>query len=358
MVNSKNFLYQRKWLIIRSLLLKALKLFFCFIVSGLCLFLIFRKVDVSEVTCILLRISYTWLFIATVIGILKMWMTAFRWRYLALPCKQLLLTNSFYFYAIGTMINMTLPFRAGDLVRTHMIADALKLPNTKVLATIASEHLLDFITLCSLLVVCLLLYSYKWPAEVMPTMIVFFIVVISFFSGACLLKKNATIKLLQNYIIDILPKRLLFLSNMMANFYSGFFQLGGFFNILKILNITAWIWIAQGFWISALLYSLGILGNYHLGFEAISVLMVMMGVAVMIPASPGYIGTFHLMIVLGLTQMGVPKTISLSCAILIHAHAVAVAIFTGLYCLWKVNIKPSYNFNLTNKSNGVQKEVL
>jgi uncharacterized membrane protein YbhN (UPF0104 family) len=75
-----------------------------------------------------------------------------------------------------------------------------------------------------------------------------------------------------------------------------------------------------------------------------------MGIAIMIPASPGYIGTFHLMILLGLTQMGVPKAAALSYAILAHAHAVVLAILIGLYSLWKTNIKLHANLRLANKS--------
>jgi len=336
----------------RKHVFKILKLFFCCITSGVCLLFIFKKVDISDVKHILSQANYIWILIATGIGVLKMWISGFRWRHFGFPCIQLSSKSSFYFYAIGTMTNMTLPFRAGDIVRTRMIADALKIPNTKVLGTIASEHMLDFITLCSLLVGCLTFYSYRWPTEVIPTVITFFIVAVFCFGGVFLLNKNThIIKQFKSYISQILPKFLLFLPNMIATFYSGFFQLGSFLNILKVLGLTACTWIAQGLWIYALLYSLGIVENYQLGFEAVAVLMVMMGIVIMIPSSPGYIGTFHLMVLLGLTQMGVPKSISLSYAILAHAHALAMAILIGLYSLWKINIKSSMDFKCQNNIN-------
>lgn len=139
------------------------------------------------------------------------------------------------------------------------------------------------------------------------------------------------------------PRRLLFIPKIVENFYLGFLQLGSFINIFKILMMTVCIWIAQGIWIYALLCSLGIAETYSLGFEAVLVLIVMMGIAVMIPASPGYLGTFHLMVLLGLTQMGVSKSIALSYAILTHAHGLIIAILIGLYNLWKVSIKLSFN---------------
>ncbi|RDI48142.1 lysylphosphatidylglycerol synthase transmembrane domain-containing protein [Aquicella lusitana] len=338
--------------------MKILKLLICFTVSGVCLLLIFRKVDVNEVSHLLSNISYIWLLIGTIIGVLKMWMTGFRWRYLVPLRNRLTAMHSFYFYSIGTMINMVLPFRIGDILRARLIAETLKIPNTNVLGTIAREHIMDLVLLCSLLLGCLTIYSYRLPSQVISTVNTFLTIVAVVFGAAFLLKKNnflmAKLKKLNSLT---LPKPLLFFSGMLTNFYSGFFQLGDLKNITKMFGMSVCIWIAQGFWIYTLLCSLGIAGSYQLGVEATVALMIMMGIAVMIPASPGYIGTFHLMVILGLTQMGVPKSVSLSYAILAHAHAVGVAVLMGIYSLWKGNIKLSFYFNLTDKSAAIQ-EVL
>jgi uncharacterized protein (TIRG00374 family) len=311
-----------------------------------------------EITHILSFIDYKWIIAATVVCILKMWVTVARWNCFIVSAKQLSSTNSFHFYAIGTMINMTLPFRMGDLVRSNLIAEALKIPNPKALGTIATEHILDFIALGFLLVGCLIFYSYHWPARVIPIMSVFFTIITTFFIGCILFKKNKHIQQqIKNFINNILPKRFLFIPNMITNFCGGIFQFGNLLNTLKIVGMTAGVWFAQGIWIYTLLYALGIVDLYHLGTEAVYVLIVMTGVATMIPASPGYIGTFHLMIVLGLTQMGVPKAMALSCAILAHAHAIFTAVLIGCYSLWKGKIKLSLNFYSEQTPTVVQEAV-
>lgn len=314
-------------------------------ISGICLFFVFRKADIHEITHLLLLINYKWIIAATIICIFKMWGTVLRWHYFVVSPKQLSSTNSFHFYAIGTMINMTLPFRMGDLIRANLIAEALKISNPKALGTIASEHILDFVALIFLLVGCLALFSYQWPAQIIPIVKIFFIISTILSVGFLLFKKNAHIqKRFKNFIDTVLPKRFLFIPNMITNFCAGFFQFGSIINRLKIFGMTAGLWVAQSVWIYTLFCALGMIDSYHLNFEAAFVLAVMIGVATMIPSSPGYIGTFHLMIVLGLTQMGIPKTVSLSYAILAHAHAVGTAVLIGFYSLWKGKIKLSFNF--------------
>jgi uncharacterized protein (TIRG00374 family) len=278
-----------------------------------------------------------------------------RWHSFVVSPKELASSNSFYFYSIGTMINMTLPFRMGDFVRSSLIAGALKIPNTKALGTIASEHMLDMLILGLLLVGCILSYSYHWPARIIPIMTFFCIIIALFIVGFFLVQKNeATKQKLKQFIGNSLPKRFLFIPEMITNFCGGIFQFGGYANTLKIFSLTAGILLAQGLWIYILLNALDIPNSYHLGIEAVIVLIVMLGVAVMIPSSPSYIGTFHLMVVLGLTQMGVPKAAALSFAILAHAHTVITAVSIGCYSLWKGKIKLSFNYRTWGMPNVAQ----
>lgn len=315
-----------------------------FIVSGICLFLIFRKVDLQEVKRQLFHIHYAWLLTGACIGIVKNWLTGLRSCDLIPRTNKLSSSDSFNFYSIGIMANMILPLRAGDIIRAKFIANKLKIPNTRALGIIASEHILDFLMLCGLLVYCLTFYSYHWPSQVIPTVISLFIFAIFLFCMIFIFNSNAqTINLLKNYAAQLLPKPLAFLPNMIANFYSGFFQLTSAASISKVINYTVIIWLAQALWIYALLCSLGMTEMYSFGFQAIFVMLVMMGIGIMIPFAPAYIGTFHLMIVLGLTQLGVQKSTALSYAIVAHAHAAVVAVLLGLFSLLKINMTTPFD---------------
>ena len=84
--------------------------------------------------------------------------------------------------------------------------------------------------------------------------------------------------------------------------------------------------------------TLGITASEDLGFEAVVIMVIMMSIAIMLHATPGYIGTYHLMIVFGLMQLEVSKSVAFSYAVLAHAHSVICAITVGVYNLWRSEV--------------------
>ena len=173
--------------------MKKLKLIFCLIVTLICVYILFQKIDMKIVTHIYSDINYHWLTIATIIGIFKMWLTGVRWRYFGTFCRALPIKSSFRFYTIGTMINMILPFRLGDLLRARLIGQRLNIANSKILGTIASEHIVDFLVLCGVLLLGIFLYSFNWPSKIIPTIISFSTIIGGIFLLLFTLKKNENI---------------------------------------------------------------------------------------------------------------------------------------------------------------------
>jgi len=67
-------------------------------------------------------------------------------------------------------------------------------------------------------------------------------------------------------------------------------------------------------------------------------ILVFLVFAVMVPASPGYIGTFHAACMYGLLAFNVPKEQALCVAIVMHAINFFPVIALGFLCLWKDGI--------------------
>lgn len=322
------------------------KLIFCCAITFICLYLLFQKIDMKVVSKLYLNFDCKWLIFATLFSVLKMWLTGVRWRYFGDFCYPLSLIKSYRFYTIGTMINMILPFRIGDLLRARLIGQSINIPTSKVVGTIASEHIVDFLVLCVLLQICILLFSFEWLSQLLPTIVTFLIVIISVFILLYAFKFKNNVSNLQNIFLQYFPKKLLSIYEVIINFYFGFFQIKNLKNIMKIFFLTIVMWVAQYYWAYGLLCSLGLEISYQLGFTAVLGLIVTMGIAVMLPATPGYVGTFHLMIVLCLMQLNVPKSSAFSYAILVHAHSVGISIIVGLYSLWKSDFNLFSNLKL------------
>jgi uncharacterized membrane protein YbhN (UPF0104 family) len=58
----------------------------------------------------------------------------------------------------------------------------------------------------------------------------------------------------------------------------------------------------------------------------------------MVPASPGYVGTYHAACMYGLMAFAIPKEQALSVALVVHAIGFFPVILFGFYFLWKDKI--------------------
>jgi len=63
-------------------------------------------------------------------------------------------------------------------------------------------------------------------------------------------------------------------------------------------------------------------------------IMVFLVFAVMVPASPGYVGTYHAACVYGLMAFDIQMEKALSVALIAHGVSFFPVIFLGLYYLW------------------------
>jgi uncharacterized membrane protein YbhN (UPF0104 family) len=67
-------------------------------------------------------------------------------------------------------------------------------------------------------------------------------------------------------------------------------------------------------------------------------ILVLLVFAVMVPASPGYIGTYHSACFMGLSAFGIMKSTALSIALVLHGIGFFPVIIAGFYYLWKNKI--------------------
>jgi uncharacterized protein (TIRG00374 family) len=100
-------------------------------------------------------------------------------------------------------------------------------------------------------------------------------------------------------------------------------------NLLGLVASSAVIWASAVWPIDLLLRSFGIV----LPITASLFIMVLLVVAVMIPASPGYIGTYHYACYQALTVFGITGEKALGVALVIHAVNFFPITFLGLYYL-------------------------
>jgi uncharacterized protein (TIRG00374 family) len=100
--------------------------------------------------------------------------------------------------------------------------------------------------------------------------------------------------------------------------------------LFALLLTSIVIWIFAIWPVDLLLLSFGI----NLPITASMFIMVFLVFAVMVPASPGYVGTYHAACVYGLMAFNIEKEKALSIALVIHGVSFFPVILLGFYCLW------------------------
>ena len=78
--------------------------------------------------------------------------------------------------------------------------------------------------------------------------------------------------------------------------------------------------------------------DVHLPITASMFILVLLVFAVMVPASPGYIGTYHYACYKGLSAFGIPESTAVSIALVIHGIGFFPVIIAGFYHLWRNKI--------------------
>jgi uncharacterized protein (TIRG00374 family) len=124
---------------------------------------------------------------------------------------------------------------------------------------------------------------------------------------------------------------------MLGSFIGGIRLSSNSRHIAAIFVTSILIWTFAVLPVDMTLRSFGV----NLPITASMFIMVLLVFAVMVPASPGFIGTYHYACFKGLSAFGIPDTTSLSIALIIHGTGFFPVIIAGFYHLWSNKISLS-----------------
>jgi uncharacterized protein (TIRG00374 family) len=117
---------------------------------------------------------------------------------------------------------------------------------------------------------------------------------------------------------------------LLGSFISGIRLTSRPGELVALLVSSAIIWLTAAWPIDLILKAFGI----ALPFTASLFILVFLVFAVMVPASPGYVGTYHAACMYGLMAFNFPKEQALSFALVVHAVSFFPVIFYGFFFLW------------------------
>ncbi len=106
--------------------------------------------------------------------------------------------------------------------------------------------------------------------------------------------------------------------------------------IVFVLSLAIWFFYWLGLHIVMISFNLPEL--YNVDSVSSLVLLVITTISVVVPSSPGYVGTYHYLCQLSLALFGVPKSMGLSVAFVAHGINILPTALVGMVLAWKEGI--------------------
>lgn len=310
-------------------------------VSLFFMILLLRKIDFKSLGVALLSTDFRFIALAILFTFVSYFLRALRWRYLLISEKIIPFSSLYPATIIGYMANNLLPARLGEFVRAYTLAEKEQLETPAVFASLVIDRLFDGFTV--LVILMITLFTMKLPVGMEEAAVALRAGGVAMFLLYCgiilflFLLKKQTIRTLAavKFVLKPFPKSISDkIIPLLGSFIGGIRLSPNWWHIVIITATSAAIWLFCLLPVDMILRSF----NVQLPLTASMFILILLVFAVMVPASPGYIGTYHYACYKGLSVFGIPETTSVSIALVMHGTGFFPVIIAGLYYLWKNKI--------------------
>ena len=260
-------------------------------VSIFFMWLVLRKLHLSEVWLAMRTARYLWILPGIAVYLVGLAVRTWRWHYLLRPLRPVSVGKLFPVVCIGYMGNNIFPARAGELIRSYTLKQREGVSVSASLATVVIERVFDGLVMLLFVFVAL-------PFAPLPQTLRNVVIVFSVLFGVALLiffaiaaRPQRASALYDRVARRFLPPALLVKTQgLFDRFLTGLHSLRSGRDVLMIFATSVVIWLAETvkYWFVMHAFSFTV---------PFIVLMLMNGVvnlATTIPSSPGYVGTFDL----------------------------------------------------------------
>ena len=302
------------------------------LVSLVALFLAFRGIEWNLVGKALSNAQYLWLIPSALVLLAAIWVRGVRWQWLFGEYRDRLPRSRYVSAtAIGYLVTNTLPLRLGEVARMFFIARDGKQTYALAVSTIVVEHVLDVLVVLGLLLVMLITGGLPVPEDVKHGAVIGAVL----FGGAfvamlIMVWQRRRVSRWAEWIISRIP-RLTTTKwlNVIEHLLDGFavLQPGKPLFVVLFWSVVGWLLSALSFHFCLLAFIPQASISYSL-FATVASTFVLL-----LPATPGAIGTLDAAIRESLVVFGIDYNIALSFAIVFHVMEIVVMDVVGVICL-------------------------
>ena len=293
----------------------------------LCLAL--RGTDFAHIAHSLKRTELTQVALAVLFLLLSLWLRAWRWRYLLLSLKPLSVMLLFRATLIGFMGNYLLPFRMGELMRAVSLGQTQKISKSSALGSILLERVLDGLTLSIIPFLTIAILDLPpWIVQLNGLLFFIYVIGVTITIGG---PRGRTVIWLER-VFSMFPPRLGSRLSWTADlFFQGANGLSKGRSLLPVTLLSVLCWLLHGMYYYCLFEAF----NLNLSFSIALILQAVIGLGVMLPAGPGYVGNFEYATVFGLSLVGIDRGEAFAYSILAHSCQFFPIVSAGCFFAFK-----------------------
>jgi hypothetical protein len=279
-----------------------------------------------------------------------------RWSFIVRAVHPATFRQMFSATQIGFLANMLLPARAGEVIRPLVLSRLTRVPLSKAFALNAVDRITDLFGLLAVMAVSLVAFR---PAEdlsipaatfgteapiTLParqyqqgaiTTGVLLVVIMAGFIG--LYTNRGFVLAISRKTIGLVSTRLAeFVNGMINHFADG---LHVFRSPLELARSVGWSFVTWGLNLIGLALALKAFGVEFPWYTPF-VMQAILAIAIAAPNTPGFVGPFHIAIVLSLvmTIPGVDVNVAKAYAIVAHLWQFPPVLIFGFWCLLRDNL--------------------
>ena len=303
-------------------------------VSVALLWFVFRSVDIAQLLERLASLELVFVLGSlggmVVVQALRAWRFAYLVRPIAPDSHRALICIGH----MGMFLIMFMPLRLGELARPYLMKRELAIPLTSGLGAAALERALD--GLCVALFFFVGIWSLEGTIDVPPLLYQAGWMTLGIFGSVLAvvifsLVAQGQVERLFTFCFRPLPPGLqekLFV--LYRGVIDGFRTLPDLRSAVTVVSSTLIIWLMNALAFYSAIKAFG----WSLGFSSGLLLVCILVIAIMIPAGPGFLGTYQAAMTLGLGLWGIGETDAAAYGLVVYPLSVLVVVSFGALGFW------------------------
>ena len=295
-------------------------------ISAVCLWFTFRGFDLSALRAQIDQFSLVWIFPAMAFYATAFLLRSFRWWWILSPIRRVRFWVVAPALVFGFLMNSVLPARGGEVARAFAVARKGGIHVSSVLGSIMAERTMDIFGLITIMVLASKLLPWS-KLPFVPILITLAVLV----AIGCV----ATVVIPRISVGGsvVARKIMTFISELGA----GFSAVRRPADVIGLIVVSVVIWLFDAGTALALSRAAGL----NLTLSQSAAVNVGVAVGVMIPAAPGYVGTYEFFGKNILTMLGFAASPALTFIIFLHFFQTAmIVVLMGLPSIFWLGLQP------------------